>query len=390
VRENNEDNLLIAAPLYAVADGMGGHAAGEVASEIAIQTLLDAQIKDVDPVALRDALVAANHAIIEAADQGVGRMGMGTTMTAAVIRENRLLIAQVGDSRAYLMHAGRLRQVTRDHSLMAELIALGEVTPTEARTHPQRSVITRVLGSELHTLPDLYEIDIVNGDRLLLCSDGLTGMVDDEEIESLLAAHPDPQSAADALVEAARAAGGYDNVTVVLVEIDGTDLTARRQRTVRARRGVIAFLLAFVLIVGGIVAAFVALAANSYFVIDEGGIVQAYRGFPGEIAGIELKWPLELEGDAGGTAGAPPDGAGTGGTAGAQGDAGGTAGAQGDGAGTDGSPSPSPSPSNDAPLLTSSIHNPTVVQELLGDGIRLDSPAQVEAWFAEQRRAARP
>jgi protein phosphatase len=341
VRENNEDNLLVAAPLYAVADGMGGHDAGEVASEIAIQTLAHAQLTTANPDELADAVVAANRAVIEGAHSGLGRPGMGTTITVAVIEANRLLIAQVGDSRAYLLHASHLRQITRDHSLMAELIALGDITPAEARTHPQRSVITRVLGSELNTQPDLYELDIVSGDRLLLCSDGLTGMIEDDRIEKLLKTYTDPQQAADALVEAARQAGGYDNVTVVVVDIEGTEAPELKRRATRAKRSIIAFLLVLALIIGGVVAGFTALAYNSYYVVDEGGMVVAYRGYPGEFLGIELRWPLEY-------------------------------------------------PGSETPLLTSSVRNPTIVHQLENEGIRLDSPEQVEAWFSEQSHRTTP
>ena len=171
VREHNEDSLAVNPPLYAVADGMGGHAAGEVASEIAIQTLVANAPETPDGDDLARAVVAANHAIIRAVHEGIGRKGMGTTMTAAMLSGKRLVIAQVGDSRAYLLHEGALQRITRDHSLMADLIDSGQITPEEAKTHPQRSVITRALGSDPSTLPDIYEMNVSAGDRLLLCSD---------------------------------------------------------------------------------------------------------------------------------------------------------------------------------------------------------------------------
>ena len=146
VRPQNEDSLVVAPPLFAVADGMGGHAAGEVASEIAVQVLADRAPQHADAVALGNAVVAANHTIIRAAREGRGKEGMGTTCTAALLEGERLVIAQVGDSRAYLLHQGRLQQITRDHSLMADLIEAGELTAEEARVHPKRSVITRALG----------------------------------------------------------------------------------------------------------------------------------------------------------------------------------------------------------------------------------------------------
>ena len=146
---------------------------------------------------------------------------MGTTCTAAMLEGERLVIAQVGDSRAYLLHQGKLQQLTRDHSLMADMIEAGQLTPEEARTHPQRSVITRALGSDPHLQPDLYEINVETGDRLLLCSDGLSTMVQDEDIESLMARTRDPQRCASQLVNAAIAAGGHDNVTVIVADVTG-------------------------------------------------------------------------------------------------------------------------------------------------------------------------
>ena len=182
LRDHNEDSLVVAPPLFAVADGMGGHAAGEVASEIAVNVLAERAPAHPDPEALGRAVEEANRAIIVAAHEGRGREGMGTTMTAAMLEGERLIIAQVGDSRAYLLHQGKLQQLTRDHSLMADMIEAGQLTPEEARTHPNRSVITRALGSDPHTQPDLYEINVETGDRLLICSDGLSGMVCDNDI----------------------------------------------------------------------------------------------------------------------------------------------------------------------------------------------------------------
>ena len=179
LRDHNEDSLVVTPPLFAVADGMGGHAAGEVASEIAVRVLSELAPEHPDGEALGRAIEEANRAVIQAAREGRGRQGMGTTMTAAMLEGERLVIAQVGDSRAYLLHQGKLQQLTRDHSLMADMIEAGQLTPEEARTHPQRSVITRALGRDAHLHPDIYEINVETGDRLLICSDGLSGMVCD-------------------------------------------------------------------------------------------------------------------------------------------------------------------------------------------------------------------
>ena len=178
VRDHNEDSLVVAPPLFAVADGMGGHAAGEVASEIATTVLANQAPKTPDAEALGRAVETANLEIIAAAEDGRGRAGMGTTCTAAILEGERLVVAQVGDSRAYLLHQGKLQQLTRDHSLVAMMVEAGQLTPEEARVHPRRSVITRALGTDPSVQPDLYEIDVQTGDRLLLCSDGLSVVAD--------------------------------------------------------------------------------------------------------------------------------------------------------------------------------------------------------------------
>lgn len=208
IRPQNEDSLITREPLFAVADGMGGHEAGEVASEIAIETLAAQAPQTADARALGRAVMSANRAVIRAAEDGRGKPGMGTTMTAAILEGTKLVVAQVGDSRAYLLHGGRLSQITRDHSLMADLIEAGQITEEEARWHPQRSVITRALGSDPEMIPDLFDIQLDEGDRILLCSDGLSGMVYNEELEQILNAHEDPQECADALIEAANTNGG--------------------------------------------------------------------------------------------------------------------------------------------------------------------------------------
>jgi protein phosphatase len=290
VREHNEDSLLVQSPLFAIADGMGGHAAGEVASEIAIRTLEDARIDSFDPDALRTTVIKANGAVIKGARDGLGRTGMGTTLTAAVLDHDQLLIAQVGDSRAYLLHQGELRQVTRDHSLVEELVAAGQITEEEARVHPNRSVITRALGSDIDVQPDLYELQIHEGDRLLLCSDGLSSMLDAETIHDVLRADKDAQRAADALVAAANDEGGYDNITVIVVNIAEVTSLAEVRKKRRFKWGVFGFILAVLLLVAGAAGGVYAYARNSAFLIDEDGYVVLYRGLPGDALGIELKW----------------------------------------------------------------------------------------------------
>lgn len=246
VREHNEDSLLVRPPLYIVADGMGGHAAGEVASEIAVQTIAHQAPSRPNPEALGYAVESANTEIICAANSGRGRQGMGTTVTAAMIEGTRLVLAQVGDSRAYLLHQGVLQQLTRDHSLMADMIDAGEITPEEAKFHPQRSVITRALGASPYTRPDLYDMDVSSGDRLLLCSDGLSGMVEDSDIENTLRIIEDPQRCANRLVSQAIRNGGQDNVTAIVVDILGGPASSLRGLS---KRTVIILLIVLLLLV---------------------------------------------------------------------------------------------------------------------------------------------
>ncbi|MBR3690346.1 MAG: Stp1/IreP family PP2C-type Ser/Thr phosphatase [Eggerthellaceae bacterium] len=292
VREHNEDSLIVAAPLYVVCDGMGGHAAGEVASEIAVSTIARNAPQHPDAYALGQAVEAANLAIIQAANQGKGRAGMGTTCTAAVLENEHLVIAQVGDSRAYLLHNGRLQQITRDHSLMADLIEAGRITPEEAKTHPQRSVITRALGSDPRTEPDLYEIGVHEGDRLLLCSDGLTAMLDDAEIRNTLSRVTDPQRCASRLIDQAVDAGGVDNVTVIVVDVTGF-AEARHSRIARKTKMLIGAVLAcMALAVAGAAFAVNYIMNNSAYLAESDGYVAIYRGIPGEAFGISFS---ELE-----------------------------------------------------------------------------------------------
>ena len=294
VREHNEDSLVVAPPLYVVCDGMGGHAAGEVASEIAVDVIAERAPRHPDAEALGRAVEEANLAIVRAAREGVGREGMGTTCTAAMLENERLVIAQVGDSRAYLLHKGRLQQLTRDHSLMTDLIEAGKITPEEARVHPQRSVITRALGSDPRTTPDLFEINVETGDRLLLCSDGLSGMVEDDEIESLMARTPDPQRCAALLVNEAIAHGGYDNVTVVVADVTG--FAEARRRKVARKTKVTAALLVLLLaaIVAGAVGIFNFLTSNSAYLTDVDGKVAVYRGLQGDVFGLSTSKLVEV------------------------------------------------------------------------------------------------
>ena len=288
VRDHNEDSLVVAPPLFVVADGMGGHAAGEVASEIAVKVLGERAPEHPDSEELGRAVQAANHAILKAAHEGRGREGMGTTCTAAMLEGERLVIAQVGDSRAYLLHKGRLQQLTRDHSLVADLVEAGQITAEEARVHPQRSVITRALGSDPRTVADLYEINVETGDRLLLCSDGLSGMVLDRDIEATLNRVRDPQRCASQLVNEAIAAGGHDNVTVIVADVAGF-AEKRRRKIARKTKVTIAIVLALLAaIVAGAAYGLSYWVSTAAFLGESDGKVAIYRGVPGELFGISF------------------------------------------------------------------------------------------------------
>jgi len=199
--------------LAAVADGMGGHVAGEVASRLAIET---AVATEGDAVAR---VRAANEAVFTTSLDRPRLAGMGTTMTLALFSDEGVEIGHIGDSRAYLFRGGELRQLTRDHSLVAEMVASGELRPEEVAEHPFRSVITRALGMESRVAVDRVEQDLLPGDCFLICSDGLNTMLDHTAIAALLTGSDGPASAAASLIKAANRAGGLDNITVVLVDV---------------------------------------------------------------------------------------------------------------------------------------------------------------------------
>lgn len=293
VRVNNEDAWLAGESVFAVADGMGGHEAGEIAAHLAIDTLKHSHLDLTVPENLESVVRQANEVVLNSPRQGIGRVGMGTTLTAAVIDYDRLVIAQVGDSRAYLLHNDSLRRLTRDHSLVQELVYIGEITEEETHTHPRRGVITRVLGFDTEVQPDLYEVRLAPGDRLLLCSDGLHGMLDDAQIEAIVKRPMTAQQCADNLVRAANAAGGQDNITVVVIDV--TELTAARRSAwsrldASMRVGLIGFLIALTVLVGATVGGVWLYARNSAYLIAEDGQVVVYRGLLGEVFGFTLQW----------------------------------------------------------------------------------------------------
>ncbi len=285
-REHNEDSYLLQPPLFAVADGMGGHEAGEIASSIAVNTLANAAPQHADAQALGQAIESANLAVIQAADEGLGKPGMGTTCTAALIEDNKLALAHVGDSRAYLLHKGTLTRITHDHSFVEELVESGEITADEARKHPNRSIITRALGSDKNMYADHFDLSVEAGERLLLCSDGLSGMLSDKEIEDIMVSSPGPDECVHSLVEAALRAGGYDNVTAVVVEVENDGVQQKNTRhTLRNIALWIASVLIALLVVSGGIMLY---ASRAWYLIDHQGYVAVYKGIPGSFGPFSL------------------------------------------------------------------------------------------------------
>jgi protein phosphatase len=224
VRDHNEDSVGVAPTsagrLLAVADGMGGHNAGEVASEIALETFVAEvgdRLADVEPaVALENAVLVADDAVREAAADDPDRDGMGTTLVAGLVGPEETTVVNVGDSRAYRVDDARIEQVSVDHSLVQDLVDAGEINPGEADSHHQRNVISQALGAQDSIDPDTFTVDLDPGETLLCCSDGLTEEVDDATIRDVLAREDSLSAAAETLVSTANANGGSDNVSVVL------------------------------------------------------------------------------------------------------------------------------------------------------------------------------
>jgi protein phosphatase len=337
MREGNEDSYLALGPLSAVADGMGGHRAGEVASATAmdqLRTLRDGGPWEDDRAAgeaLKRAVAEANRRIRDLAASDKALEGMGTTLTALLEDGDSVHLAHVGDSRAYLLRHSELSSLTEDHTLVQELVRQGRLRPEDAERHPQRSIITRALGVDRDVEIDTATYKIVPGDRLLLCTDGLSAVVDQTRIRNVLLRTPDPQQAADKLVAMANDAGGPDNITVIVLDADGAVATtteptgdlavedagaghdpddamvtglrrvgpgaggrarvepgraAAGPRRRRGRRVLTALLVLAAL--AGIVVAGRALVLSRYWVGFHGDRVAVFRGVPGEVAGLSF------------------------------------------------------------------------------------------------------
>ncbi len=315
-RHANEDSYFARAPLFAVADGMGGAQAGEVASRIAASAFeRRGQLTEEEPAEgqLEQIAQSANREIHQLAQEDSSRAGMGTTLTAAMLRGNEVAFGHVGDSRAYVLRDGQLKRLTKDHSLVEELRRQGRLTEEEAEEHPQRSIITRALGPEPNVNVDTMTFPAKDGDVFLLCSDGLTTMVSDDEIRQILLSSRSLRGAVKELVDAANRGGGRDNITAVAFRVADADaregeesatlisrtaeqagLTGERMRAAsdrmrgrgplpapprRRRRflGWAAAILVVIVVIGG---GFL-FARSVYFLgTDEGGNVALYRGLP--------------------------------------------------------------------------------------------------------------
>ena len=230
VRDGNEDNYVTIEGLYFVADGMGGHSAGEVASEIAVRILqevyTDTKVRVSSPGLLADAISTANTAIFMEAMHDSSKTGMGTTLTGLAVTnatDNQIVVANVGDSRTYLWRHGELRQVTKDHSHVQTLVDRGAITRAEARVHFQRNIVLRAMGIESWVDIDTFPLTVEDGDRFIMCSDGLVDEADDDEIETEIRLSTSVQDLADRLVDLANRNGGRDNITVVVVDFVVSD-----------------------------------------------------------------------------------------------------------------------------------------------------------------------
>ena len=324
-REVNEDSYLVREPLFVVADGMGGHVAGDVASKTAVETLTK-DTEGATPTAddLAALVRAANAAVFQKARADSTLQGMGTTCTVLLLEGTDAHLAHVGDSRAYLFRDNRLQQITEDHTLVQRMVKEGRLDQEEAHRHPQRNIITRVLGVDADVSVDTFSVEAKPGDRFLLCSDGLSSMLEDAQIEEVLRGGEQAQATADRLVRLANDAGGEDNITVLIVDIGETGAAAgaapataaatadppvveqearpqpvtaapetSEDRSVGSRRWGRA-LLGVVLVVAILAAAayigirYLWIERSFYVGVNETGAVTVYRGVPQDVAGLTL------------------------------------------------------------------------------------------------------
>jgi protein phosphatase len=296
VRDHNEDAYIVEPPLYAIADGMGGAKAGEVASQLALETI--GEMQRAGTTTLEQEVREANRIVFERAGEDTKYAGMGTTVTAVLASTDALHLVHVGDSRAYLLRAGSLRQLTHDHTLVDRMVEQGEISRDEAEVHPHRNVLLRALGTESKVDVEARDIGLLDGDRVLLCSDGLTTMVTEDQIVAILdVTGGDPQDAADRLVRAANRAGGIDNITAIVLEVvpgepeAGTVAPASTTAAVAARRvprrAIMAAVAALVLVFVAYTA-FRSYVDRQWYVGVSNEHVAIFQGIPASPFGFEL------------------------------------------------------------------------------------------------------
>src|SRR6476620_6479348 len=296
VRDHNEDAYIVEPPLYAIADGMGGANAGEVASQLALETIIDMQ--RAGDTTLDDEVREANRVVFARSGEDTKLAGMGTTVTAALASAEALHLAHVGDSRAYLRRAGSLRKLTNDHTLVDRMVQAGEISRDEADVHPHRNVLSRALGTEPKVDVEAMDLGLLEGDQVLICSDGLTDMVTENQITAILdIAQGAPQDAADRLVRAANRAGGIDNITAIVLEVQagepeaGTVAPASATAAGTARRvpwRAIAAAVATLVVLFVAYSAFRSYVDRQWYLGVSAGHVAVFQGIPAAPFGIEL------------------------------------------------------------------------------------------------------
>ena len=310
LRGQNEDSHIAQQGLFAVADGMGGHNAGEVASAMAIEYLRGVALSGVASAeAFAQVVRDLNNAIFSAATATTDQRGMGTTLTAAALLDStsetdqpsQIVIANVGDSRTYLLRSGELRQLSVDHSYVQELVTEGLLTIDEARTHPRRNIVTRALGIDAQVSVDTWTIPMFDGDRFMLCSDGLVDEVPLNEITEMMREHTTPQQVAERLVTAAKWHGGRDNITVIVLDVSINAATAEvvvapditpdtaSESTTSIKKRVLALVVVALLCIGGFIA--VRQQRSGYFVAftnsSSSATIAIYKGQPGGLLWIK-------------------------------------------------------------------------------------------------------
>ena len=310
LRGQNEDSHIAQQGLFAVADGMGGHNAGEVASAMAIEYLRGVALGGVASAeAFAQVVRDLNNAIFSAATATTDQRGMGTTLTAAALLDStsetdqpsQIVIANVGDSRTYLLRSGELRQLSVDHSYVQELVTEGLLTIDEARTHPRRNIVTRALGIDAQVSVDTWTIPMFDGDRFMLCSDGLVDEVPLNEITEMMREHTTPQQVAERLVTAAKWHGGRDNITVIVLDVSinaattevvaAPDITpdTASESTTSIKKRVLALVVVALLCIGGFIA--VRQQRSGYFVAftnsSSSATIAIYKGQPGGLLWIK-------------------------------------------------------------------------------------------------------